>query len=160
MDADAVGFFDDVAVGENVALRVNNYAGTQRTLADGPGIGATLTTLATEEAVKEVVKGAAVGVGVVVIVAGGAAQVAVRILDGALGVDVHDRGLELLGNLGKSIRELLRGGNGERGGIAGLDVFLALDAGGNDGDNQNPDGQGGRNGDGIGQAIRLEPRPE
>src|SRR5882672_1147319 len=153
MDADAVGFFDDVAVGENVALRVNNYAGTQRTLADGTRIGATLTTLAAEE----VVKGAAVGVGVVVIVAGGAAQVAVWILNRRFGVDVHNRGLELLGNLRKSVRELLRGGNAERGGIARLGVFLALDAGGNDGANQDADGQSGRNRDRIGQAIRLQP---
>jgi len=71
MDADAVGFFDDVAVGENVALRVNNLPPEpSERWRMGPRIGATLTTLAAEEAVKEVVKGAAVGVGVVVIVAG------------------------------------------------------------------------------------------
>ncbi len=129
MDADPVGFFDDVAVGEDVAFGIDKDAGAQRTLPDRPRIGATLTALAalaTEEAVEEVVEGAAIGVGVVVVISGGASQVAVRILHRALGINVDDGRLKLLGNLRKGIGELLRGGNAERGRVARLGVFLAL----------------------------------
>src|SRR3979490_2520810 len=106
MDAHPVGFFDYVAVGEDVAFGIDKDAGAQRTLSDGSGIGATLTALAalaTEEAVEEVIERAAVGVGVVVVtiaaIAGSAPQVAVGILHCALGIDVNDGRFKLLGNL-------------------------------------------------------------
>src|SRR5258706_244340 len=127
MDSDAVGMLNDVAVGKDRALGIDDDAGAEGTVADGTGIGDGLPPLATEEAVKKVVEGAAVRVCVVVIIARRAAQVAVRILDRGFGVDVDHGGLQLLGDLGKGVGKLLGGGNGERGGVARLGGFLALD---------------------------------
>jgi hypothetical protein len=51
---------------------------------------------------------------------------AVRVLNGRLGIDVDHARLELLGNLGEGVRELLRSGNGQRGRIRRLLSLLAF----------------------------------
>src|SRR5579871_578636 len=54
-NADAIGFFDDVTVGKNVTLRIDDHSGTQRAFTDRAAIGAgTLATGASEEMVEEV----------------------------------------------------------------------------------------------------------
>ncbi len=119
LHADAVGFFDYVAVGDNVALGIDDDARSQRMLANG-----TAALLAAEEFVEEVVEGILV-IGLV----GIPTRVpAMRILlDGRFGIDVDHARLQLLGDLRELARELLRRRDTQRGGVRAL-LFLALNA--------------------------------
>src|SRR5215470_2939414 len=113
--ADAVGLLDDVAVGNDVSLGIDQNSGSQRTLLDVAATGTTLSTLASKEAVKEIVKWAAAATVRIVVFIPRArtrpAALPVRILDGGFSVDVDHGGFERLGNLRKGVGKLLRGGH-------------------------------------------------
>ena len=52
----AIRLLDHVTIGDDVALGVNDYARTERSLTDGPGIRTALTWLASEELVEEILE--------------------------------------------------------------------------------------------------------
>ena len=56
LDANAIGLFDYVAVGHDVALGIHDHAGTERALADGACVRAALTALAAEELVEKILE--------------------------------------------------------------------------------------------------------
>ncbi len=84
-DPDAVGLFDHVAIGDDVALGIHDHAGSQRTFADGTLVSA----LAAEETVEEIVKGILLVASVLIRTAAAAAWLS---LDRGLRVDVNDAG--------------------------------------------------------------------
>src|SRR3954464_8560124 len=96
LDPDAVGFFDHVPVGNDVATRVDNHARSQGALADIGAVGSTLTA---EKFVKEILKAAVV----VALIAGVSLRVArpapPRRLNRRFGIDVDYTRLDLLGDL-------------------------------------------------------------
>src|SRR5262249_52750138 len=106
--ANAVGFLHHVTVGQNVSLSINNYARSQRALADRSIARSTGSTRAyplaraTEEVIEKVVETTAV-ISVVGTLLPSAAVV--RIFDRRFGVDVDHTGLELLGDLRESLRQ-------------------------------------------------------
>src|SRR3954471_17696814 len=95
-DPDAVGFFDHVPVGNDVATRVDNHARSQGALADIGAIGSALTA---EKLVEEILKAAVV----VALITGVSLRIArpapARRLNGRFGVDVDNTRLDLLGDL-------------------------------------------------------------
>ena len=106
LHSDAIGAFDDVLIGHNIAFGVNNHAGAERPFR--PAGIRSLATAAAKETIEEIVKG------VVVLIVGSLRPAPTRCLrrssvrlGNALSVDVHHRGLHLLGDLGKYGRLLL-----------------------------------------------------
>ena len=53
LDADAIGLFDHMPISDDIALRIDNYAGAQRTLANVAGVR---SALAAEKLVEEILK--------------------------------------------------------------------------------------------------------
>src|SRR5574340_100494 len=100
-------------------------------LADGPGV-----LLVAEEAVEKVVERALIVAPALI----RHSTAAMRVLDNGLGIDVDDRGLQLLGDLRELVGELLRGWSRQRRGrVGGLLTFLPSDSVGNNRTNQNAD---------------------
>src|SRR5690242_12388033 len=99
-DPNPVRLLHHVAVGNDITFGIDDHPGTQRAFANCSASRtslASLSALTSEKPVKEVVKG------VPLIIIGAAAPSALG-LDGGFGVDVHYRGLELLGYLGELVR--------------------------------------------------------
>src|ERR1700674_4202442 len=119
-------------VGYDVALRIHDDAGTERTLADSSAV----STLASEKAVKEVVK-------LIPIIAVGRVTAPPRahILDGRLSIDVDDARLQLLGNLRELAGELGGRWYRQRSRIRGFLAFLPLYSVRNHSPDQDPDCQ-------------------
>src|SRR5208282_4022872 len=107
----AIRLLDHVTIGDDVALGVNDYARTERSLTDGPGIRTALTWLASEELVEEILERritafvTAIPFFLVRIGMHGTSP-AVRILNGRFSINVDDARLHLLGDLRKCIRKL------------------------------------------------------
>src|SRR5579863_5219265 len=153
---DAVGFFDYVAIGNNVSLGIHDDAGAERALTQGAGSRTALPALAAEEAVKEIVER-------VLVLIVGISTPAVWVLDGGFSINVDDGGFELLGNLGELIGKLLRRGNGQRRGVSGggsLLTFLAANGLGNHGADEDAEGQCSQDGDGISQTVGFQAQPK
>src|ERR1022692_3006125 len=113
---DAIGFLDHVIVGHDVALGVDDDAGTQGALAQivGPKalVRTSLAALATKKAVEEVLERTVFVAATRSFLAGGhAAAATVRVLDRRFGADVDHRRLHLASDLGKLVRKLPRRGN-------------------------------------------------
>src|ERR1700733_3517278 len=102
LDANAICLLDHVAIGDDIALRIDNYAGAERALADVAGVRA---ALAAEKLIEEILEWAIVSLSLIALVIligirpGRPAAATVRILDGGLGIDVDDTRLQLLRNL-------------------------------------------------------------
>src|SRR5271169_3311708 len=90
LHANAICLFDHVAVGNDVALGVDNHTGTERALADGSRIGTALATLAPEKFVEEILEGSVV-IAALILVRIGTCGVPspARVLNGRLGIDIH-----------------------------------------------------------------------
>jgi len=101
-----------VPVGNDVALGIDNDAGTKRALADSAGFGASLTALPPKNLSKKSWNWLSSSPPLPGRIGMHGAPM-MRILDGRLGVDVDHGRLQLLGNLGEGIRQLLRSGNGQ-----------------------------------------------
>src|SRR6202034_4777 len=162
-DSDAIRLFDYVPIGHDVTLGVDDYAGTQGPLANRAVAGTTLALAArprltagtTEEMVKKVVHPAAA---VAVIVVGILSPAPVHVLNGRFRVDIDYARFQLFRNLRKSVRHLLRRGEGERCGIALL-PFFSFHAVRDNGPDQNADGKSRQNTQGIGPAMSLHAHP-
>jgi len=76
------------------------------------------------------------------------------------GVDVDHGRLQLLGNLGEGIRQLLRSGNGQGSRIRRLLPLFAFHSIGNNRANENANGQSGQDGKSVGPTIGLETHPK
>src|SRR5690348_12436686 len=166
----AVRLLHHVTVGDDVALGINDDAGTQGAL---PEVGtaeciralsSTLPTLSArpaEEAVKKVLKRILI---VIIAPAPAAARrpnAPVRILDSGFSIDVDHTGLKLLGDGSKSVRHLARRRYLQRGRIGGgILALLPANAVGHHGADQNPDGQGYENSQSVGWAARRQPCPK
>src|SRR5579872_3058884 len=154
LHANTVCLFDNVTIGDNVALRVHNYAGAQGVLTDW-----SLLSLPAKEAVEEVLK--RILIVSTTLVRWSSTPSAVRILDRRFGVDIHHRRFQLLGNLRKLVGELLwrRDRQGSRRVRSSL-AFLAPHTFRNHGSNENSDRQRGQDGERVGHPVGLYPHPE
>src|ERR1700686_1658952 len=133
----------------------------KRARADGACFWAPLTTLASEELIKEILERSVfIAVALILIRIGTDGAPPVRVLDGRLGIDVHHARLKLLGNLGESVRELLRSGNRKRSRIRRLLSLFAFHSRGDNRANQNSNGERRQNGKSIGPTIGLETSPK
>jgi hypothetical protein len=146
VDLDLVGFVDDVIVGHDVALGIDDNAGAERAL---PHVllrhAATLTTLAAKEAVKEILEGAlslalalalalsALTLIILILVLVifvvwslrlAATPVNGRVLECRLGVDVDHRRLNLFRDLRELVRKLFGFGNLQRCSVAACGGFF------------------------------------
>src|SRR6202034_2592796 len=104
-------------------LGIDNYAGAQRTLANG---AVALATLPTKEAVEEVIHPAVATAAVIVVGILVATAAPVRILDGRFRIDVDHARPQLFRDLRERIRKLLGRRHCQRSRIGGLLSFLAL----------------------------------
>jgi hypothetical protein len=186
-DEDAVGFVDDVVVGNDVAAGIDDEAG-----AEGLAFLAVIAThigVLAEEAVEEVLEATltlalaialtlavALALGtlivVVTVVAVGwlrllllgeglhvaAAAILLLLFGEDFGIDVDDGGANFFGDAGKVGRELAGRGDFERGGIRAVDLrFLAAHVVRNDRADENAGGKGGENREGRSQTVIAEP---
>src|ERR1022692_1226176 len=158
----AICLFDDVTVGDDVALGIHNDAGTKRPLADGARVRASLTALTTEELVKEILKLVVVLAALILVRVRTDVRIApfMRALNRRLGIDIYYARLQLLGNLGEGIRELLRSGYGQGSRIRRLLSFLAFNSIGNNRANQNSNRQRGQNRKSVGPTVGFETGPK
>ena len=110
---DAVGFLHHMAVGDDIAFRIDDHARTQRALADRSAITA-LPALAAEKAVEEVMEGTLV----IALTLSGMSAPGMRVLHHRFGVDVDHTRLELLRDLGELVESCR--GDGTVNGVASL----------------------------------------
>src|ERR1700738_3364848 len=86
----AIRLLDHVPVGYDVALGIDDHAGTERALADGARFWAALAALASEELVKEILEGRVfIAVALFLVRIGSDGAPPVRVLNGRLGIDVY-----------------------------------------------------------------------
>ncbi len=150
LDVDFVGLVDDVVVGDDVALGIDDEAGSQRLTHLAAVIFALVGHLPAEEAVEEVLEsllplsrlsGVAAALVILVVFISGrilrigrgpavelASRPGCRLLGQRLGIDVHDRRAHLLGDLREDALELVGRkvgvGNLQRSGISGAVLLL------------------------------------
>src|SRR5208282_1556747 len=70
LHTNAIRFLDHVPVGHDVALGIDDHAGTERALADGARLSSALATLAAEELVEEILEGSVVIAALVLVLIG------------------------------------------------------------------------------------------
>ena len=164
--ANAIRFLHHVTVGKDEAFGIHHHSRSQRAFANGAAIrptrsaGPTLSARAglasrtAEEAVEEVLHAAAV----LFVSAALPAPAPVHVLHGRFGVDVDHAGLELLRDLGKGVRHLLRRGHGQGRRIALLPLF-AFNSLVDDSSNENADCQSCQDTQRVGRPMGLHAHP-
>ena len=160
LHANAICLLDHVAIGDDVTLRIDNHAGTERALADVARVAA----LSGKDFVKEILEGIVLItlplILVLVRIGTQGAPPMVGVLDSGLGIDVHNARLQLFGNLGEGVGQLLRSGNRQRGRIRRLLSLLALHSVRHNRTNQNPNRQRCQNRKGVRPTVRFEAHPK
>src|SRR5579872_2205795 len=105
-----VCLFDHVAVRENVSLGVNDYAGPQRTFADGsvaawPTETGPLLSGTSEEVVEEIIHAAAIVVTFVALALSLSATAPMHVLNRRFGIDIDDTWFQLLRDPREGLRQ-------------------------------------------------------
>src|SRR5208282_2188050 len=162
LHTNAIRLLDYVAVGDDVTFGIHNHAGAERMLADGAHVTA-LAALAAEELVKEILEGGVfIAAALILVWVGVDVGIAppMRVLNRRLGIDVDYARLELLGNLGKGVRELLRSGNGQRRRDGRLLALLAFHSIGDNRSNQNSNCQRRQNRKSVRPTVGFKAHPK